>query len=93
MTVDEWRAELERLRVLPRRGVRWIEAQGWLDRHRTRPGPVLRPCAREVRRMTPRQRIEMYEGRSLAGAQILRTGRNSWYVVEADRGDGRVRVY
>jgi hypothetical protein len=98
MNTAEWKAELENLRVSPGHlGVRHIYWRTWLDQ--ARPGPAVRilPTRREVRRMTPAQRVEMNQGRPLEpGTQVLRCGRDSWYLIEPDRPQGRgsrVRVY
>lgn len=91
MTVDEWKAEAVKLRRLPsERGVAWVYWKTYLDRARgelAQPRGSLRyhPSASLIRRMSPRERAEMHEGRELAeGTQLLRMGRSSWYVIEPE---------
>jgi hypothetical protein len=100
-TTSEWKSELEQLRRLPfERGVRWRYWEAELARFKRelparassyspRPSPTL------VRRMTPKERAELHEGHPFhQKTQILRCGRNSWHVIEPDRGvDTRIRVY
>ena len=84
MDVEEWRAEAKRLNYLPgQAGVVAEYWRAWLRRDEIqRNTPYLKPCARVVRFMSPRERAELWEGRDLAKAQFLRIGRKSWYVIE-----------
>jgi len=98
-TVEEWRAELERLRFLPGHSGVWSNYwRAWLDRNRT--GPARRPLetSRTVRLLKPAERVAMNEGRPLEpGSQVLRAGANRWYVIQPEPRTNRqprvTRVY
>jgi len=103
VTVDDWLAELVGMRRQQRHfqdrlegtvGIRNLYWRAWLDRYQrgertSRP----RECARAVRQMTPRARLEMHEGPLPPDTKLLRMGRNSWYVQYGRwPGDRQARV-
>lgn len=96
-TLEEWKAEYRRLAVRPGPSVAVVWWRTYLDQNRDGPYRYRsRPCNRAVRQMKPWERAEFHENRTFAqNTQVLRTGRNSWYVIEPEPRDqtARVRVY
>jgi hypothetical protein len=95
VNADEWRQEARRLRYLPGHdSVGVIYWRGWLDRHRSPSITRMSVPPMVVRRMTVKERLEHNEGRPMTkGTQVLRCGRNRYYVIEPDHyADRQARV-